>query len=218
MAMKTHVGALILSLAFTLASGPAAAAQAWFFPDFALPSAGDQPATWIAATYGRGLNELSGENNAIGASIGRTSDRVSFSGGLGYITDDDGEYTAGGSIGVDLNSGPGPRFSLQAGVGWIDFDFFDDKVTFLRFPVGIALKTRMEGESATVMPWVMPRLNIVRVSGGGESETESDFGASGGVSFSMTQGLGFHVALDGLFSESEAVWLLGIGLHYVLGR
>jgi hypothetical protein len=216
--MKKLATPFIFLLTLPLAPISPLGAQSWFFPDFALPSAGEEPATWIAATYGRGLNELSGENNAIGASIGNTSDRVAFSVGFGYITDDDGEYTAGGSIGIELNEGTGPRVSAQAGIGWIDFDFFDDTVTFLRIPIGIAVKKRIESETSIIMPWVMPRLNITRASGGGESETESDFGASGGLSVTMTQGLGFHVALDGLFSEGDSVWQLGLGIHYVLGR
>lgn len=205
-------------LTIALSMGQPLAAQSWFFPDFALPSAGDQATKWLGATYGRGLNENSGEADAFGISLGTAEGRFSFSASLGYISEDPGDYTAGASIGVDLNTGPGPRFSIQGGVGWIDFDFFDDTVTFLRFPIGLALKQRIEGESATVIPWVMPRLNLVRASGGGESETESDFGASGGVSITMTSGLGFHAALDGLFHEGESAWELGLGLHYVLGR
>ena len=77
------------------------------------------------------------------------------------------------------------------------------------------LSRRIEGESASVTPWVMPRLNIARISGGGSSDTEADFGASAGVGVTMTNGFGLHAALDFLASN-RTVWFVGVGAHYVI--
>jgi hypothetical protein len=215
--MRKTLGSLIVGLALTVLMAPSLAAQAWYFPDFALPSSTGEPATWIAGTYGRGLNDASGEVDAIGAAIGRTAERVAVMGVFGYISEDPDEYTAGASVSVDLNTGDGPRLSAQAGVGWIDFDFMDETVTYWRFPIGLAIKGRTESGTTAVMPWVMPRLNIAHYTGAGESETETDFGASGGVSITMENGFGFHGALDALFVEDDTVFLLGLGIHYVFG-
>lgn len=216
--MRKGIETIALSLIMVLLGAPPLAAQLWFFPDFATPSSTGDPATWLAASYGRGLNDASGKADVFVASIGRTAGRASFMGGFGYISEDDGEYTAGASLGVDLNTGDGPRFSAQVGVGWLDLDFLGETVTFWRIPIGLAVKGNMGSESTAVTPWVMPRWNVVVATGGGESETETDFGASGGVSITTAEGFGFHAAVDAYFAESDTLWELGLGFHYVLGR
>lgn len=193
-------------------------AQSWYFPDFALPSSSGEPASWIAGTYARGLNEYSGETNAVGAAFGKVSGSVAFQGVLGYITDDPGEVTAGASVGLDLNRGEGTRISAQGGIGWINFDFFDESVSFWRIPLGVAVKGSMGSEEEAIMPWVMPKVVVSFATGAGESDTETDFGASGGISFTTANGVGFHSALDALFVDDEVVLFLGVGVHYVLGR
>lgn len=207
-----------LGLCLVLLTAAPAAAQMWFFPDYSLPSPGDTPATWIAGTYGRGLNDASGKVDAFGVAVGRTMERASFMDSFGYANEDEEEYTAGGAISVDLTTGDGPRLSIQGGMGWVDLDVSGETVTFLRFPIGLALKGSIRSESTSVTPWVMPRINITRASGGGESETETDFGASGGVSITSESGLGAHAALDALFGEGDTLWQLGVGLHYQLGQ
>jgi hypothetical protein len=216
--MKRTLRSLALGLTTALFLAPSLAAQTWCFPDFALPSSTGDPATWIAATYGRGLNEASGEVDAFGAAIGRTAERVTLMGAFGYLSDGEDEYTAGASMSVDLNTGDGPRLSAQVGVGWLDFDFFGETLTLWRFPVGPAVKGNLGPETTAVMPWVMPRLNISHATGGGESDTETDFGASGGVSITMENGFGVHGALDALFAEGDTVWQLGVGSYFVPGR
>lgn len=213
--MKRRLGSFTLGLAMVLLMAPSLAAQAWYFPDFALPSSSGEPATWIAGTYGRGLNDHSGEVGAFGAAIGRTAKRVTFMGAFGHPSEHG--LTAGASLGVDLNTGEGPQLSAQVGVGWMDTDPTEVTPTFWRIPIGLALKGSLGSETTAVIPWVMPRLNISYATGGGDRDTETDFGASGGVYITMENGLGFHGALDALFVNSHTAWLLGLGVHYVLG-
>jgi hypothetical protein len=155
---------------------------------------------------------------SVGAALGKVSGSVAFQGTLGYITDDPGEVTAGASVGVDLNSGDGPRVSAQAGLGWISFDFFGDNVSLWRVPLGVAVKGSGGSEETAIMPWVMPKVVVSLATGAGDTDTEADFGASGGISFTTAGGFGFHTALDALFVEDETILLLGLGVHYVLGR
>ena len=194
------------------------AGQMWGFPDYALPSANGAPGTFIAGTYGRGLNDASGELDAFGGVIGATRPRASFLGGIGIVTGEgDNELTVGGGVGVDLMQAESVTLSLQGGIGWTSLSLLGEDLTFLRFPNGLALKGRAETTGAAITPWVMPRLNIARLSGLGESETETDFGASGGASITFASGFGIHTALD-LLAAEEAAWTLGLGAHWVFGR
>ncbi|MDH3270015.1 MAG: hypothetical protein OEN56_01705 [Gemmatimonadota bacterium] len=202
----------VLGLLF-LASAQPATAQLWFFPDYAVPSANGTPSTFIAGTYGRGLNDASGKLDAIGAVIGRTGEQASFMGGLGFISGaGDDEITAGAAVGVDVAQSGSATVAVQGGVGW----FSEASATFLRFPLGVSIKGMVVTPEAQIVPWVMPRVNISRVSSSGFSSTETDLGASGGISFSFPNGFGVHTALDVLFSEDTLV-LFGVGGHYVIG-
>jgi hypothetical protein len=97
-------------------------------------------------------------------------------------------------------------------------------ITLMRFPVGVVVKGDMGSSSLQVSPWVMPRLNIMRLSADGAGTTETDFGASAGVGLTMPSGFGIHAALDLLAvsvegaPETQQQLRFGIGAHYVLGR
>ena len=193
----------LLTVGCLLVAAAPASAQMWFFPDFAVPSVGPNgPATFLAGTYGRGLNTASGEADAIGGVIGRTTEGASFLGGGGIVmADGSNEVTLGGAVGVDVANGESATVSVQGGIGWMSIDAFTGSV---------------QSPEALITPWVMPRLNISRFSGGGESQTETDIGASAGVSFTFASGFGVHTALDLLLSDSN-LWYFGGGVHYLLG-
>lgn len=198
------------------------AAQLFGFPDYALPSAGDTPATWLAGGYGRGLNDDSGKSDSFAGAIGRTTGRFSYLGAAGFVTGDDDEFTLGGALGVDLiqDADTPVQLTLQGGIGWMNVDVLDGSVTFLRFPVGLALKGDAGNGSTSVTPWIMPRLDILRSSGGGfDSDTETNFGVSGGVSVTGQNGFGAHAALDYLAAGDGVNPVgLGVGVHVILGQ
>lgn len=213
--MKKQALGLLAGLALLLVTALPASAQLWFFPDYAVPSAIDGPSTWIAGSYGRGLNDASGKLDAIGAFAGRTGESASFMGGLAIVTGGaSDEITAGGSIGFDIMQGESATIGLQGGFGWMS----PDGGTLLRFPIGVAIKGAAQSPEALIVPWIMPRLNITRVSSDlFGSDTETDFGASAGVSFTFNGGFGVHTALDILLGTGAESWLFGMGGHYILG-
>ena len=106
------------------------------------------------------------------------------------------------------------QLTLQGGLSWFD----DQSITFWRFPIGLALKGGGGDSPTSVTPWIMPRLNIIVVSGFDDSETETDLGVSAGVSITSQGGFGVHAALDYLAVEGDEPWLLGVGVHFLLGQ
>ena len=205
---------LVLTIGLALVAVPVEA-QLAFFPVDALPSAGDTPATFLGATYGRGVNDGSGKLDAYGAFVGRSGigSRATIAAGVGMIDAAESEWTYGAAIGVDvLPAGSAAQLSLQSGVGY--FSPIDD-VSSLHIPVGLALKGMIEGPTANVAPWVMPRLSIFRNSVGDFSDTATEFGVSGGVAVTLPSGLGFHTSIDVLASDPSQA-LLGVGVHYMM--
>lgn len=214
-------GSTVLALGAALLLASPAAGQLWGFPDYALPSMTGAPTTWVAATLGRGLNDDSGKTTSWGAVAGRAEATASFMGGIALVTGQgEDEVTLGGSVGVDILQTEDFTLGVQGGLGWMSFDVGNESYTRLRFPLGVAFKTSLvSGDGSTaIYPWVMPRLNIARVSGGGDAETETDLGISGGASFNFENGFGIHTALDFLSANGGDPFVFGIGVHYLLGQ
>ena len=212
--MQHRAQGFVLALGLLSFTALPASAQMWGFPDYAVPSANAGPSTFLAATYGRGLNDASGKLDAIGGVVGRTGEVISFLGGLGLVSGGaDDEITVGGAIGADVVNGESATLALHGGVGWMEAG----STTMWRFPIGVALKGYVESPEAAIMPWVMPKLDISRSSNDFFQNTVTDFGASGGVAFNFASGFGLHTALDIVFRD-DTVWTFGAGAHYVLGN
>ena len=217
--MKRLATALGIVFAFALTGAAPADAQLWFFPNYSSPSGYGAAETYVAATYGRGLNETSGQLNAFGAAVSRTGvgGRATLSIGAGFVDDlVTNELTLGGSVAVDvLPETTATRLSIQAGMGWIAPDLGGESLTSLTFPIGVAVSQTFQSGSNSIRPWIMPRLNVTRVSYAGESDSAVDMGASAGVSFTTTSGFGFHAALD-LLAADNSLWQGGAGIHYMI--
>jgi len=205
---------LVLTLGLLTATAVSVEAQLLNFPVYATPSG--EPATFLAAGYGRGLNDASGKQDAYGAAVGRTGigNRVTVLGAAALIdSDPESEWTFAGAVGIDvLPTGGSAQVSVQSGIGYFSPS---DNFSLLHFPIGVALKGMIEGPTANVEPWIMPRLSVVRTSNG-TSNTETDFGVSGGFGVTLPSGFGIHTALDLLAVDPDNTWLLGVGVHYII--
>ena len=211
--MWQRFSGIALALGVLLVGVSPASAQLFNFPFYAVPSANGAPSTFFAGTYGRGLSDSSGKADSYGAVIGRTGEAAWFGGGRGVGDGGgDSELTRGASVGVDLVEGESATVAFNGGFGWTG----PGDATFLRFPLGIAIKGAVQSPEALITPWVMPRLEIMRVSASGFSSTDSELGASAGVGFTFSSGFGLHTALDAVFADNT-VWLFGIGGHYMVG-
>lgn len=90
-------------------------------------------------------------------------------------------------------------------------------VNELRFPVGLGFALTIPNPVLAIRPWIAPRLDIVRRSAGGTSNTETNFGLGGGLELNLLTGLGLHAAYEWVFADAgERPGVFGIGLHYNL--
>ena len=175
------------------------------FPVFGLTPADGDAATSVGAGYGRGLNDQSGKQDAIGVGVLRAMETVTFgvfgSYNLSGVTGVDDEVAFAGAVAYHLPVGDdGPvDVSVQTGIGWIN-----PGESILNFPVGVVISGSTTAGSLTVPLWIMPRVQFTRV-GGTNSNTETDFGASGGVSFYTEGGWGLGLTLDWLIEQDIAV-------------
>jgi len=120
----------------------------------------------------------------------------------------------GGYLNLKVFGGPLVPFSvtLQGGAEYVN----NDGRKLLHAPVGLGIALRIPNPALAIKPWIAPRLDVLRVSGSGiSSNTETNFGISGGVDLSLLGGLGFGVAYDRTwFDKSVNPSVFSAGVNY----
>jgi hypothetical protein len=106
--------------------------------------------------------------------------------------------------------------TLQGGIGYSkpDVGILPGDESELRFPVGLGFALTIPNPALAIHPWIAPRVDIVRLSGGGLSDTETNFGVSAGVELNLLSGLGAHAAYDRVFLDGGDPGVFGLGAHY----
>jgi hypothetical protein len=134
----------------------------------------------------------------------------------------DGPAGSDASVGATLNyklfGGPLIPLSvtLQGGIGYSkpDVGLLPGHDTELRFPVGLGFALTIPNPALAIRPWIAPRVDIVRTSGGGSSNTETNFGLGGGLELNLLNGFGLHAAYDRVFADGGDPSVFGLGAHY----
>jgi hypothetical protein len=126
----------------------------------------------------------------------------------------DSQTGLGGYLNLKVFGGPLIPLSvtLQGGAEYVDVG----GTTRVHAPVGLGIALKIPNPALAIKPWIAPRLDLVRVSGtGNASNTESNFGISGGVDFSLLGGLGFGVSYDRTFvGNGVNPGVIGLGANY----
>ncbi len=136
--------------------------------------------------------------------------------------DPDGAGENDVSVGATLNykvfGGPLTPLSvtLQAGIGYSkpDVGLLPGDEDELRFPIGAGFALMIPNPVLAIQPWIAPRVDVVRVSGGGISDTETNLGLGGGVELNLLNGFGVHAAYDRVFIDGGDPSTFGLGAHY----
>jgi len=129
------------------------------------------------------------------------------------------KVSVGGTLNYKLFGGPLIPLSvtLQGGIGYFKSDtglLPSGEQNALRFPVGLGFALTIPNPALAIKPWLAPRLDIVRLSGGGSSSTETNFGIGGGLELNLLSGLGVHAAYDRVFIDGGDPSVFGLGAHY----
>jgi hypothetical protein len=129
------------------------------------------------------------------------------------------DVSVGATLNYKLFGGPLVPLSvtLQGGIGYSKPDtglLPGSDVTQLHFPVGVGFALTIPNPVLAIRPWIAPRLDVVRASVAGTSETESNFGIGAGLELNLLGGLGFHAAYDRVFLDGGDPGVFGVGAHY----
>jgi hypothetical protein len=104
----------------------------------------------------------------------------------------------GGYLNLKVFGGPLIPLSvtLQGGAEYTS----NSGVKVVHAPVGLGIALKIPNPALAIKPWIAPRLDVVHVSGTVPSNTETNFGLSGGIEFSLLGGFGFGAAYDRTFA------------------
>jgi hypothetical protein len=130
----------------------------------------------------------------------------------------DNDISVGATLNYKIFGGPLIPLSvtLQGGIGYSkpNVGLLPGDEDELRFPVGLGFALIIPNPALAIQPWLAPRLDIIRVSGGGLSDTETSFGLSGGVELNLLSGFGLHAAYDRVFTDGGDPSVFGFGAHF----
>lgn len=174
-------------------------------------------------------NEAAGKGTAYGATV-----RAGF-GDLGVTAtvsadnpegDAGSDMAAGGTLNYRLLGGPLVPLSVTLQAGFSYSKPGEDVIipasgpltgehTLYRYPIGIGFALVIPNPVLAIHPWLAPRLDIARTSDNGSSNTETNFGLSGGLEFNLLNGFGIQAAYDRIFAKDGAdPGTFGLGAHY----
>lgn len=132
------------------------------------------------------------------------------------------DVSVGGTLNYKLLGGPLVPLSVtfQGGVSYAKPDggvLPGQEITSYRFPVGVGFALVIPNPVLSIHPWLAPRLDIAYRTAGSTSDTETNFGLSGGLEFNLLNGFGIHAAYDRVFAKDVAdPGTFGVGAHYAI--
>lgn len=128
----------------------------------------------------------------------------------------DAQTGLGGYLNLKVFGGPLIPLSvtLQGGAEYVK----NSGAKLVHAPIGLGIALKIPNPALAIKPWIAPRLDVVRVSGTGiKSNTETNFGISGGVDFSLLGGIGFGASYDRTFAGNGVnPSVLSAGITYTL--
>jgi hypothetical protein len=130
----------------------------------------------------------------------------------------DTDLSVGATLNYKVFGGPLIPLSvtLQGGIGYSkpDVGILPGEEDELRFPVGLGFALTIPNPALAIQPWLAPRVDIVHLSGGGLSDTETNFGLTGGLELNLLNGFGVQAAYDRVFMDGGDPGVFGFGAHY----
>jgi len=179
----------------------------------------------IAGDYAMGMNDASFKTTYFGAraSLGLAAFYVMA--GVGSVKPDsalsggvESQTVFGGTLGYHILRLPMTpvKIAAQAGAGYLKEGTFKQ----LDVPIAVAVGLSLPGPLG-ITPWVAPRVHIRTQDDGTNSQTDTRFGASGGVNVGIGV-IGVHLAVDYISfpvptgatgsASDYSPWVFGAGL------
>ena len=111
-------------------------------------------------------------------------------------------------IPVSINAQVGAGYGVAKGAGPLGSDLKQ-----LNIPVGIGIAVNVPTPGLSIRPWIAPRMQYMRTSGGVDNHT-TKFGMSAGVNLGLVGGIQARVAYDYMKIDAFKPSTFSVGLGY----
>jgi hypothetical protein len=171
---------------------------------------------------------LPGQGTVAGA-VGFGDDAISYGGEIGYNPSapvgfgfsaafidfedtDTNAFGVGGSVSLEAMTAP-VSVCPATGLGYVRIEDVD--INLFTIPIGVGLGGAIETTgSLRIIPFVVPQFLVLHARGFGDSETETEFGVSFGVTFAGRSGFGsFDVGITTI-DDSDPVFGVSAGFIF----
>jgi hypothetical protein len=154
--------------------------------------------TTVGASAGVGIGYF-----GVGAQIARYSPKFG-----------DAITAAGVNASMRLLGGPLVPFRIMAMAGYSGWSMKSGDILtkYQHIPLSIALAATIPAPGLGIKPWVAPRLDLMHSTG----NTDSRFGISGGIDFSLANGMTIRGAYDRVTISGGNPSILSVGLGFAL--
>ena len=130
----------------------------------------------------------------------------------------DNQSSLGATANLKVFGGPLIPVSVnaQAGIGyWNVKDGFGPGVDlkYVNIPVGIGIALNVPTPGLSIKPWIAPRMQYTRTSGGAD-DSETNFGISAGVNLGLVGGINGRVAYDQITVNDVKSKVFSVGLGW----
>lgn len=171
----------------------------------------------VDATFGTGLNNASGKTNILALSYEGLGSGLSYALRAGYLLSGVNDLTLGGSVSAPIKQSDGSAVSIQLGLSWYGFDAGITSINTFSFPFGLGLQKSVDSGEADITLWAFPNIQFSLASGGGTTNTSTNFGASAGVKFGLESNWALHAETGYTNTSGGDPILFSVGAAYELG-
>jgi hypothetical protein len=130
------------------------------------------------------------------------------------------DVSVGGTLNYKLLGGPLVPLSvtLQGGISYFKpgEGFLPGvETTAYHLPFGLGFALVIPNPVLSIHPWLAPRVDISHQTSDAGSNTDTNFGLSGGLELNFLNGFGVHAAYDRVFAKDLTdPSTFGVGVHY----
>ena len=130
------------------------------------------------------------------------------------------DVSVGGTLNYKLLGGPLVPLSvtLQGGISYFkpgEGLLPGTETTAYHVPVGLGFALVIPNPVLSIRPWLAPRVDVSYRKSDAGSNTDTNFGLSGGLELNLLNGFGVHAAYDRVFVKNVSdPSTFGIGVHY----
>ncbi len=160
-------------------------------------------------------NDVAGGGTTVGANASLSAGIFGISGAISRGGPDgvDDVWSHGASVSMRLFGGPLVPIRITGQVGAGRWEVAD--ITTTHVPISLGIAATIPNPMFAIKPWLAPRVSFTRTGVGDATDTDHDFGISGGIELGFLNGMTLRAAYDRMLVDGDrkpGILSFGLGI------